>query len=349
MATTPVARCKILHSTGGLRAATTTAEAPATAAAAGGGTSGTGSQKQDSKKQDDQDPPLGWGRFLLYGSSGFASLIFLYYFHKAKYSIHRTEILLLERWRTLPLYPAPGPPPSEENSHVDPMGLPHDLVDVFAEWFIFTDARESGGVTRDDVLELFHELGFGEEEQPCKDFLMRGEGQLEERRRLSGAGLQESIALLAKLALPQGSDEAGAPRPEPRVGRESVELLKRKLVGVGSVLNAASALQQAMQTTGAASPSTVDAAAAPAEAMPPAPAPTLAPAQLAPVAGRGAEVSEDASDAQAGTDDDHHRRMEATRLAKVEQELVARLERNGSLSPAEEARLRDVREKKAAL
>jgi len=293
---------------------------------------------------------MGWGRFALYGTSGFAGLVFLYYFYKAKYSFHRTELLLLERWRTLPLYPPPGPPIAEENSRVDPMGLPHDLVDALAEWFVSTDLQEPGGVTRDDVLELFRELGFGEEEPPCKDFLMRGEGQLEERRRLSGAGLQESVALLAKLALPGGPDEAGAPR-QPRVGRESVELLRRKLARAGSVLSAASALQKAMQTPAAAAlpppPATDGPAVLPVspEVALPAPGPAPVPAAQ-PHVGVDAGSSSEAED---GVDDAHHRRMEAARLERMEAELVARLERMGSLSPAEEARLRNVRERRAAL
>jgi len=311
------------------------------AGASTGGSEGKAQGQGSGAKRDDEGGPMGWGRFFLYGVSGTAGLVFLYYFHKAKYSLHKTEILLLERWRALPLYPPPGPSAAENNARVDPLGLPHDLVDAFAQWFISTDLQEPDGVTRDDVLELLREMGFGEEEQPCKDFLHRGEGQLEERRRLSGAGLQESVALLAKLALPPDPEEQ---TPEPRLGKEAKELLRRKLAGMGSVLNAASALQQAMQLPGPGVPAAV---------APLAPAAQLQPAQAAaapaPAPPQGYTVQGGTDSSEAGVDDAEHRRMEATRLARLEEGLVARLERHGSLSPAEEARLRDIRNQRAAL
>merc|ERR1740129_1926850 len=134
--------------------------------------------------------------------------------------------MMLDWLRSLPFYSAPGPSASA-NSEVDPKGLPHDVVDAFAEWFVYTDLLEANGVTRDDVLELFREMGFSEEEPPCKDYLHRGEGQLEERRRLSGTGLQESVDLLAKLAVSPRDAEGG--RAESRVGKEALALLRRKL------------------------------------------------------------------------------------------------------------------------
>mmetsp|Transcript_31712 Transcript_31712/g.73571 ORF Transcript_31712/g.73571 Transcript_31712/m.73571 type:complete len:371 (+) Transcript_31712:50-1162(+) len=311
---------------------TATSGAPSSSATPVAAEGGTGSGAGPNTKRDEKDPPLGWGRFTLYGVSGISSLLFLYYFYKAKYSLHTMELLLLERWRMLPLYPAPGPSAAEENTRIDPQGLPFDLVDAFAEWFVALDLREPSGVTRDDVLELLREMGFGEEEQPCKDFLMRGDGQLEERRRLSGAGLQESIGLLAKLAASPGKDSAE--QQQARVGSDSVELLRRKNAGVGSVLNAASALQQAMQMPGASGPLAVGGPTMPPEV----PVPTRSPAQ----------DSAEATD-ESGVDDAAQRRMEATRLARLEEGLLAKLERLGSLSPAEEARLRDVRERKAKL
>merc|ERR1712079_727159 len=70
-------------------------------------------------------------------------------------------------------------------------------------------------------------------------------GQLEERRRLSGVGLQESIDLLAKLARVEGASPGSS--PDHRVGREAVEQLKRRSKGLSSMLQNAQAMQQALQ------------------------------------------------------------------------------------------------------
>lgn len=288
---------------------------------------------------------MGWARFAVYGLSAVSGLTFLYYFYKAKYSLHRTELLMLERWRTLPLYPPPGPSAAEKNSSLDPQGLPHDLVDALAEWFVAIDLREANGVTRDDVLELLRALGFDEEDAACKEFLNRGEGQLEERRRLSGAGLHEVISLLAKLVLKPGPD-GGKPILDQRAGPEAVETLRKKHAGATSVLNAASALQQAMQL-----PAGVPQLAA-LDAVPPAAAPVVpslapAPAHLPAAAASSSLGGGDAL--EPGVDDAEQRRMEAARLARIEEGLLAKLERLGSLSPAEDARLQDVRERRAQL
>jgi len=286
-------------------------------------------QQQGQKAEKEKEERMGWGRFSLYGISTVAGLTFLYYFWRSKYSLHQTELLLLERWMTLPLYAPPGPTTAELNAKVDPKCLPHDMVDALAEWFIATDLRELGGISRDDVLELFRDLGFDEDHAACKEFLNRGEGQLEERRRLSGVGLQESIDLLAKLALAEGASPGSS--PDHRVGREAVEQLKRRSRGLSSMLQNASVLQQAMQApVGFAS----------AEAVP----------ALASVTNTTSkQVQSFSEEEQADIDDAEHKRMEHARLTRLEASLLAQLERIGTLSLAEEARLRNVREQLAAL
>merc|ERR1719343_1436465 len=69
-----------------------------------------------------------------------------------------------------------------------------------------------------------------------------------------------------------------------------------------------------------------------------------APADFAPVPAAPSSSPEE----ELGVDDAEMQRIEDARLARIEAELVARLERLGSLSPAEEARLRDVRARRAA-
>lgn len=290
-------------------------------------------QQQQRRADTEAEDRMGWGRFSLYGISTVAGLTFFYYFWRSGYNLHQTELLLLQRWMTLPLYSPPGPTTAELNAAVDPKCVPHDMVDALAEWFIATDLRELGGVTRDDILELFRDLGFEEDHAACKEFLMRGEGQLEERRRLSGVGLQESIDLLAKLARVEGASPGSS--PDHRVGREAVEQLKRRSKGLSSMLQNAQAMQQALQAPVAFVPE--------AEA-----APALAPA-LASAADTTRQVQTFSEDKEADVDDDEHMRMEKARLTRLETSLLAQLERIGTLSPAEEARLRDVREQLAAM
>merc|ERR1712008_70555 len=143
--------------------------------------------------------------------------------------------------------------------------------------------------TRDDILELFRDLGFDEDHAACKEFLNRGEGQLEERRRLSGVGLQESIDLLAKLALVEGASPGSS--PDHRLGREAVEQLRRRSKGLGSMLQNASALQQAMQAP---------VGFAPAEAAP----------ALASATDTTRQVQTLSEEKEADVDDDEHMRME---------------------------------------
>jgi len=286
-------------------------------------------QQQQRKTETETEDRMGWGRFSLYGISSVAGLTFLYYFWRSNYSLHKTELLLLERWMTLPLYPPPEPTSAELNSKVDPKCLPHNMVDALAEWFIATDLRELGGVSRDDILELFRDLGFDEDHAACKEFLNRGEGQLEERRRLSGVGLQESIDLLAKLVLADGASPGSS--SDHRLGLEAVEQLRRRSRGLSSMLQNASVLQQAMQAP---------VGLAPAQAAP----------ALASVADQTAGLVQSWSEEMpADIDDVEHNGMEKARLTRLEASLMAQLERIGTLSPAEEARLRDVRDQLAAL
>lgn len=292
---------------------------------------------------------MGWLGKTLYGILGVSGLVFVYHFHQAEYGLHRTELLLLERFRALPFYRLPEPPRAEANGSLDQQRLPPDLAIAFAEWFIHTDLQEAGGVVRDDILELFKELGLDEEHKSAKDFLHRGDGQLEEHRRLTGAGLQESITLLSKMSLP----EDGSPCT---VGAEGVQLLRKKLKvpRAPSVADGAQALQQAMSIGSTAGEGALEAAAAQAaaEVSPPAPsfaepepaAPTPPTSQPAPAA-----LGFGQADDPVEVDDGALRQFEDARLARVEGELLAKLSRQGSLSPAEESRLQDIRHQRTQL
>lgn len=295
------------------------------------GVSSAGRGGDSGKSGGKESGSWGWGKTLGVAASTVSGIIVLYYFWKSGYSLHKTELLLLERFRSLPFYWPPGPGPAYRNSHIEHEGLSEEFVHAFAAWFIVTDLQVSEGVTRDEVLELIVEFGFKEDEKPCKDFLQRGEGQLEERRRLSSCGLQESVTLLSQLAMIKPTEE----EQRPELGQVAVDLLRRKVGGINSVLNNASLMQQATLssiTSGGGSTGSGF--------------PGLAPGTVGPVA-PGASVME--SEDEGAIDEAQQRRLEAAQITRVEDSLIAKLERQGSLSAAEEVRLADIRQRKARL
>lgn len=262
--------------------------------------------------------------------SGIGTIFFLYYFKQAKYSLTKTEAILLDRCRRLPFYWPPGATESEKNSQLDGCGLPPNVKAFFTEWFILNDLQQTEGVSRDDVLELLRELGFDEADPACKAFLARGQGHLEERRRLTGCGLQEALELLAEVAVPVDARAGGWGSSRPalireRLGPEAEELLQRKSAGVSSVLSSVALMQQAM--TGPSAP------------RPASPAAFATPQGF----GRGslAEVDD--------MDEETHNQLEVARLERIEATIMKRLERAGELTPAEEGRLRDARQELARL
>lgn len=277
---------------------------------------------------------MGWGIFFAYMGCGVATLSFLYYFYKARYSFHQTEILIVDAVRRLPLYWPPPPRAGEMNSRTDAEGLPEEIKLAFCEWFVVTDLEEAKGVTRDDVLELMHDLGYSDKAQPAKDFLFRGEGHIEEKRRLTCVGLQESLTLLCALRadaqkkLSQEPKEGEDPPLVPKSDADALDLLRRKFRRSASVLNSAEQLRQA--TAGVPvlpTPAESDVATSDVEA------------ETAPE-----EVAEPKD-----IDESEDRRLEDLRLARLEDDLLNRLERLGSLSLAEESRLNDLRRQRAAL
>lgn len=284
-----------------------------------------GSEKKEEPKS------MGWGLFLGYLSSGIGSVVFLYYFYKARYSLHQTEILLLEAFRRLPLYWPAGPKPAEVNSRWEAEGLPEDIKLAFCEWFVVTDLEEPKGVTRDDVLELFNELGLREEAQPAKDFLYRGEGHIEEKKRLACVGLQESLTLMSALRTHYGKQREVAeakgeePPPPPKSDGDALEILKRKFRRVDSVLSSARRLRDAAGGPGMPADSP--------EGMSGASAATMTPVMPLPQAAPGEVQLQDCAD----LDETDDTQLEDARLRRKEDELLSRRDRLGTLSPAEEA------------
>lgn len=300
-------------------------------------------EKNAEKKKEDE-PVTSWGVYFLYATGWVSGLTFFYHFYKEDYSLHRTEIAFVNAIRTLPLYYPPVKSVAYANGTVDGEGLSPELVLAFSEWFVSVDMQQTEGVIRDDVLELFREMGFDEFSKPCKRYLERGEGHLEERKRMSGTGLQESLNLLIDLvfnAKPEKLKEGEEPPPDPRtlVGPETVEMLRKKVRGVASVSAGASAMQAAMQAQHAPQPM------APVETMPAifSPVQQDAPKPIAPLHSLSKDDDDDVDDTA------EQLQIEASRLRRLEAGLMQRLENCGSLSSAEEARLRDVRAQQASL
>eukprot|EP00929_Paragymnodinium_shiwhaense_P121021 TRINITY_DN93144_c0_g1_i1.p1 TRINITY_DN93144_c0_g1~~TRINITY_DN93144_c0_g1_i1.p1 ORF type:complete len:421 (-),score=126.95 TRINITY_DN93144_c0_g1_i1:142-1404(-) len=315
-----------------------------TSAPSASGSSGSSKESPDASKQkkDEEEKPYGWTSFLIRAAGGVSGLFVAWHFYQAGYNVHRTEVRVVEALRKLPFYWPAGLPMGFRNSKLDPEGLPPDFVAEFAQWFLASDLLQPEGVTRDDILELVSELGFDEMDKVCKDFLFRGEGELEERKRLTGCGLQESITLLAKLSKPDTGKDA---KHRPPVGDEMTEILRRKRSPLASVLGGAMALQQQQSRAVVAAPlaGAVGNQASPGEAAAPA---AISPA-MSPFGGVAAPAFGTEEESE-GVDEAEMQLLEDARLARIEAELVARLERLGSLSPAEEARLRDVRSRRSS-
>jgi hypothetical protein len=207
------------------------------------------------------------------------------------------------------------------------------------------DLQQTEGVIRDDILELLCEMGFDDRSKPCQRYLERGEGILQERKRMGGTGMQESLSLLAELVLrtpPPKLEEGMEAPPDPRtlVG-PGVELLRKKVRGIAPVSAGAQALKMAMQPAEPPEPLRMSQMVAPA----------LNPQQLQDTqrpssAGLPSKVDDGDDDVENDAD---QLRLEAARLKRLEEDLMARLESRGSLFAAEEARLRDIRAQRAAL
>lgn len=294
-------------------------------------------EKIRKKKSDEKKWGLsGW---LWRITAGIAGIYVVYTFRDQGFSVHRTERHLVKKFMSLPLYWPPDKTLSQKNTTIEDEDLHMEIFQPFVEWLILMDLQESEGITRDEVLELMTELGFDEQEKAAKEFLSRGVGQLEERRRLSGCSLQECVELLANLAL---GDEARKDRSffglqarpgllRARLGDKEVAIIQAR---VDKLM--LSAPENAVNTHVAgfsnASP-----------AMRTANARSLGDARGASHSlSRWQQSSGVAEHAPAEAfDDDEDERLELARLRKLEQELRRNLATRGSLSPAEEVRLED--------
>lgn len=160
-----------------------------------------------------------FGRFFLYATGAMSSATFLYYFVQTGFSLHKTEIAIGQKLAKLPFYWPPGPGVAETNTTMPEVELSSTLVDQLSAWFIYQDTVLKEGVRRNDVLDLFGELGLVDPEKEgdvsfqsvgsedfrkevakiVQTFIEKGKGRLNEYKRQSGVSLQEAVKLLDDL------------------------------------------------------------------------------------------------------------------------------------------------------
>lgn len=165
--------------------------------------------------------PMTCGRFLLYATGAVSGSIFSYYFYQSGFNLHNTEIAISRKLAELPFYYPPGPGAAEKNTRLPDVSIPESLVGEISGWFIYQDTAAKNGVRRNNVLDLFGELGLcdpekenntdflsvGDEEfrksitRSVNSFVERGRGRLTEYKRQSGVSIQETIELLNELVL----------------------------------------------------------------------------------------------------------------------------------------------------
>jgi len=299
-----------------------------------GGLGATSDPPKEDKKAKGW-PPL-WSKVL----SVISGIFFLYYFYQAGGDIEKTRSLLYERYVSLPFYwpPETRTQKAAKLTTFDTQGLPSALAQAFMDWFVASDAQSIEGITRGSIIELMRDLGLGSD--GClafTAFLQLGAGLLDDDR-LTSPGLQESISLLSQLVL--------APE-KPRRGDEldkATARLKQKLggssiTGFGPLMG----LRQAPDFS---------------KLAPPHPAvrghtPEAAGADSASSANAAlrarALIANDDEDDEVGLDEGQYRRMEDNRLRRIEGTLLQQLERNGTLTSAEEVRLNEVRRQRQDL
>lgn len=148
-------------------------------------------------------------------------------------SPHKTEIMIENSIKRLPLYRPPGRPEAERLSEMNQHGLDDATMEDLATWFMVEDKRTADGVSRSMVLDLVGEsLGllepeeaemekevelryprFGEEKgkqlsEVTKAFVHKGRGRLDEERRQAGCSLSEAAELLSSVVGIHGDDVA---------------------------------------------------------------------------------------------------------------------------------------------
>jgi len=179
--------------------------------------------KPAEEKKTEEKEPRSFGNKVFLAFGGIGGLYLSYLFYKAGFSIKQTEVLLLERFRELPLYWPPGPGVAVTNSKVEQGLLSDNTFDILARYFILTDSR-CDGITRDGVLILIDEELelLGEGVKIVDQFIQQGTGDSTERKRRSQVGLAEFVEFIDSIITHLGVPDKKFPE-RPIRKREDVE------------------------------------------------------------------------------------------------------------------------------
>ncbi|KAF4664280.1 hypothetical protein FOL47_005210 [Perkinsus chesapeaki] len=169
----------------------------------------------------------------LYGSGIAASGWVMYCAYQSGGSPHKTEIMIEDGLKRLPLYKPPERPEAEKLSRVDQHGLDDATMKDLGTWFMAEDKKAVDGVSRSMVLDFVGEsLGLLEPEEAemekeddlkyprfgkemgkklgevTKAFVHKGHGRLDEQKRQSGCSVSDTAEFLSSVIAVHGDDTA---------------------------------------------------------------------------------------------------------------------------------------------
>ncbi|KAF4653210.1 hypothetical protein FOL46_009313 [Perkinsus olseni] len=183
----------------------------------------------------DKPPKRPWTAtsLFLYGSGVAAASWVGYCAFQSGGNPHKTEIMIENSLKQLPLYKPPERPEAEKLSRVDQHDLGDATMKDLATWFMAEDKRAVDGVSRSMVLDFVGEsLGLLEPEEAemekdddkryprfgkgkgkqlsevTKAFVHKGHGRLDEEKRQGGCSLSEAAEFLSSVIGIHGDDAA---------------------------------------------------------------------------------------------------------------------------------------------
>ncbi|EER03003.1 hypothetical protein Pmar_PMAR016930, partial [Perkinsus marinus ATCC 50983] len=192
-------------------------------------------EHSDESASTEEPPNRPWTatRLFLYGSGTAAAAWLAYCAIHSGGDPHKTEIMIEESIKQLPLYRPPERPEAERLSRIDQHDLDDATMKDLATWFMAEDKRAADGVSRSTVLDFIGEsLGLLEPEEAemekednlryprfgrdkgkllhevTKAFVHKGHGRLDEEKRQAGCSVSEAAELLSSVIAIHGDDTA---------------------------------------------------------------------------------------------------------------------------------------------
>eukprot|EP00400_MALV-I_sp_L67-5_P000767 gene767-897_t len=159
--------------------------------------SSDGSSSSTEPKEDKEKSVWTVQRFAGVAFTFFGSMYIGFNVYKCNGNINQAESRIIGQMKKMHFYPPPGPTPAELNSRMADTNLEPETTHYLSHYFIhFDNAKPGNGFSREDTLELIDCAGFDENAEPCRDFLARAAGHIEEHRRAKSASLNEVLSLV---------------------------------------------------------------------------------------------------------------------------------------------------------